>query len=35
MSLAESRLGRGARVLGLKTDEMPSFGLYSTNHTPS
>ena len=32
MDVAESRLGRGARVLGLKADEMPSYGLYSTNH---
>ena len=35
MSVAESRLGRGARVLGLKINEMPSYGLYSTNHIPS
>ena len=35
MVVAESRLGRGARVLGLKISEMPSYGLYSTNHIPS
>ena len=35
MGVAESRLGRGARVLGLKISEMPSYGLYSTNHFPS
>ena len=33
MGVAESRLGRGARVLGLKINEMPSYGLYSTNHS--
>ena len=35
MSVAESRLGRGARVLGLKINEMPSYSLYSTNHIAS
>ena len=35
MGVAESRLGRGSRVLGLKINEMSSYGLYSTNHIPS
>ena len=35
MGVTESRLGRGARDLGLKINEMPSYGLYSTNHIPS
>ena len=35
MGVAESRLGRGARVLGPKINEMPSYSLYSTNHIPS
>ena len=35
MGVAESRLGRGARVLGPKINEMPSYGLYSTNHIPN
>ena len=35
MGVAESRLGRGARVLGLKTNEIASYGLYSINHIPS
>ena len=35
MGVAESRLGRSARVLGLKINEMPSYGLYSTNHIQS
>ena len=35
MGVAESRLGRGVRVLGLKINEMPFYGLYSTNHIPS
>ena len=35
MGVAESQLGRGARVLGLKINEMPSYSLYSTNHIPS
>ena len=32
MGVAESRLGRGARVLGLKINEMPSYGLYSVTN---
>ena len=35
MDAAESQLGHGARVLGLKINEMPSYGLYATNHIPS
>ena len=35
MGVAESRLGLSARVLGLKINEMFSYGLYSTNHIPS
>ena len=35
VGVAENRLGRGARVLELKKNEMPSYGLYSTNHIPS
>ena len=35
MGVAESRIGRGTRVLGLKINEMPSYGLYSTNLIPS
>ena len=35
MGVAESRFGRVARFLGLKINEMPSNGLYSTNHISS
>ena len=35
MGVAESRLGRGARVLGPNINEMFSYGLYATNHIPS
>ena len=35
MGVAESRIGRSARVLGPKINEMPSYGLYPTNHIQS